>query len=517
MELAPIVLFVYNRPEHTLKTLRALSENDLADKSELYIFADGPKPGADSQTLEDISRTREVLGQAQWCKEVHILERETNIGLANSVIDGVTQIVNKYGKVIVLEDDIVTSTGFLTYMNSILTEFQNNDKIYSVSGYMYPHNVDINGIYFYNIPLCWGWGTWKRAWECFIIDSKYLYEAIDRRNLWKDLNKFGNNDLREQLVNNVLGSLNTWFIKWHASILLKNGYCIFPSKSFVNNIGFDSTGEHCTTTDIFFNSKLETRVPLKITEFKESEVLRDIITEHYSRASGIRKNPSQPFRIKRFFVRIMRRILEKIYPDLLKLKELKRDSISEDLLFMDSIRGEYVKIYPPFNLRLSKIDDYTYIAENSNISYTTIGKFCSIGPNLMCGYGIHPIDKISTHPMFYSTLKQNTISLTKEDKIEERKFITIGNDVFIGANVTILDGVTIGDGAVVGAGSVVSKDIPPFAVAYGSPIQVRKYRFDSETISKLQSIKWWKFEESDLLLVEKYFDKVDEFINLFPK
>ena len=151
------------------------------------------------------------------------------------------------------------------------------------------------------------------------------------------------------------------------------------------------------------------------------------------------------------------------------MKKLKKFfSILNNIKFSasNSIRvkkGRSVKVYHKYNLSDVEIGDYSYIAPNSAISKTTIGKFCSIGPNFTCGTGIHPITGISTSPMFYSTLMQNGMSLSLENKINERSKILIGNDVFIGVNVTVLDGVTIGDGAIIGAGAIVSKDIPPYA------------------------------------------------------
>ena len=171
-----------------------------------------------------------------------------------------------------------------------------------------------------------------------------------------------------------------------------------------------------------------------------------------------------------------------------------------------------VMLYEPYDITDSKIGRYTYIAKNSHIDFTTIGSFCSIGPNLVCGWGIHPTNFISTHPMFYSTREQNGMSISPVDKIEERKPIIIGNDVFIGANVTILDGVTIGDGAIIGAGAVVSKDIPPFAIAIGCPIQIKSFRFSEERRTALMDIRWWEFSEEQLRLVEQYDDDVDGFI-----
>lgn len=181
----------------------------------------------------------------------------------------------------------------------------------------------------------------------------------------------------------------------------------------------------------------------------------------------------------------------------------------------DTKMGDNVKIYRPSNIYYSEIGDYTYISRNASISRVHIGKFCSIGPNLLCGWGSHPTNGISTSPMFYSTRRQNGTTLTDKDKIVERQIITIGNDVFIGANVTILDGITIGDGAIIGAGAVVSKDIPDYAIAVGCPIKIIKYRFNDDQIAALKRIQWWNFEEDQLQDVEKMFWDIDEFIKKY--
>ncbi|SFD13520.1 CatB-related O-acetyltransferase [Spirosoma endophyticum] len=164
-----------------------------------------------------------------------------------------------------------------------------------------------------------------------------------------------------------------------------------------------------------------------------------------------------------------------------------------------------------------KIGFGSLIGKSARISYTTIGKFCSIGPNFLCGWGIHPISGISTNAVFYSTAKQNGFTYSKVDKIAERQPIKIGNDVFIGANVTVLDGVTIGDGAVIGAGAIVSKDIPPYAIAVGCPIKVIKYRFTPEIIEELLSIQWWDKNEETLKKVEKHFWDVNTFLEEIRK
>ena len=219
--------------------------------------------------------------------------------------------------------------------------------------------------------------------------------------------------------------------------------------------------------------------------------------------------------MKLLLKKIIRKIVAKSIPEIKCLDYLHNQGNAYNLTSWidDSVISDKSKLYPLYHVSNSKIGDYTYIAMNSFISMTTIGKFCSIGPNLVCGWGIHPTNGISTAPMFYSTMKQNGMTLSAVDKIEERKPISIGNDVFIGANVTILDGVTIGDGAVIGAGAVVSKDIPPYAIAVGCPIEIKRYRFPTEQIDALQKIWWWDYDEEKLKVVERYFFDVEKFIN----
>ena len=174
--------------------------------------------------------------------------------------------------------------------------------------------------------------------------------------------------------------------------------------------------------------------------------------------------------------------------------------------------GSFNNIYKNACLQQVNMGSYSYIGQNPIVSRTSIGKFCSIGPNFISGWGVHPTDGVSTHPMFYSTLKHNGLSFTEKNKIEEYKPISIGSDVFIGMNVLVLDGVEIGDGAVIGAGTVVSKNIPPYAIAVGSPMQIIKYRFQLEEIEELLKIKWWDWEYEKLKQVELYFNDVKSFI-----
>lgn len=215
--------------------------------------------------------------------------------------------------------------------------------------------------------------------------------------------------------------------------------------------------------------------------------------------------------VKRLFVKYFKVTINQLVEES-EIYKIAKLQLEMSKRMTDTYLGNHCTIYPPYDISSSSINDFTYIAQNTRISMTIIGKCCSIGPNFLCGWGIHPTSGISTSPMFYSTMKQNGMTLSEVDKVEERKRIHIGNDVFIGANVTVLDGVSIGDGAVIGAGAVVSKDIPPYAIAVGCPIKITKFRFDERQIDELLKIKWWNFTGDKLKDVEKYFFEVEAFL-----
>lgn len=524
MTFAPIVLFVYNRPLHTELTLNALFKNKYANSSTLYIFCDGPFPNASEEDLERINATRKIVKKQKWCNEVKIIESNVNKGLASSIIEGVTEVVNRHGKVIVLEDDIVTSPCFLKFMNDALNLYESSTSVFHISGYMYPHNLILPDTFFLKVPLCWGWATWKRAWDCSCWDVDELIQKVDSANLWHELNQFGGDYLGSQLKSNKSGTLNTWFVKWHTSVFMNNGYVLFPQKSLVQNIGFDNTGIHNEKTDRFTHRSLLSAIEITPMPIVVNENAKMATIEFYTNTNdqfafrnAFKKNiKKSSFLIKPFIefsVRVIDKIITRVYPGI--NKKLNWEFI--DSTATGLIVGQNTIIYPPYHIDDAIIGSFTYISKNSNISKTRIGKFCSIGPNLICGWGIHPTHGISTSPMFYSTQKQNGISLSSEDKVDERKHIYIGNDVFIGMNVTILDGIKIGDGAIIGAGSLVSKNIPPYAIAAGNPIKILRYRFSEQIISELLKIKWWNFEKGRLAEVEQNIFDVNEFIKLHAR
>lgn len=511
-DLAPIVLFVYNRPWHTERTLEALAANALSDQSILYIYCDGPKDTDTDSSLDAIREVLRIVRKKQWCKEVHVIERQTNVGLATNIIDGVSDIVSKYQKVIVLEDDLVTSKGFLKYMNDALDFYEDNKKVMHISGYMFPHNEELPETFFFNVPLCWGWGTWSDSWELFRNDARFLWEEIRNKKLFTDLDRFGGDHLSSQLAHNISGKLTTWFIKWHASVLLHEGFTLYPGKSLVDNIGFDATGVHNGKIDKFSNTALMDSIRVEEIPVEENTKAAEIIKDFYENLHNPSHSKPRRSTFKKWFKNKIRALFFRIFPDVHRGKQ-SESRIKKRNTYL----GKNTKIYPDARLSNSIIGNYTYIAENSIVNNTIIGKYCSIGPNFMAGWGIHPTNGISTHPMFYSTRKQNGMSLCDKDKIEEVLPIEIGNDVFIGMNVTVLDGVVIGDGAVIGAGAVVSKNIPPYAIAVGNPIKIIKYRFEEDIIKQLLKLKWWNFSDQDLPLIEEHFFNVQLYLEKINK
>ena len=259
MKLSPIVLFVYKRPKHTKKVLEALADCELANKSHLYIFCDGPKANESKETIKFIEEVRTVVKSKKWCAKVTVYESNVNLGLAKSIISGVTKIVKKHGKVIVLEDDIVVSKVFLKYMNEALEFYQDAGQVMQISAYFPPINTEgsLPTTFFYNHNSCWGWGTWDRAWSYYNDDVQDLLNLLKVDENFTPINfsKGFGIEAYFQLVQNLNKKISTWAVKWHAAIYLKKGFILHPAKSLVKNIGVDGSGENSGFFSFGINSR----------------------------------------------------------------------------------------------------------------------------------------------------------------------------------------------------------------------------------------------------------------------
>lgn len=252
MKLAPIIVFVYNRPEYLKETLEALSLNAESKDSTLYIYCDGPKEGSSPKEIEKIEFARKVAREKQWCKEVKIIENSINLGLSKSIISGVSEIVDMHGRVIVLEDDLVTSPFFLNYMNTALNKYENNEEVISVVGFSYPilFNDDLCGTYFLKNADCLGWGTWKRGWDLFEPDANKLIRLLEEKKLVYDFNFNDQYPFMKMLKLVAKGKVNSWAIRWYATSYVNGRLSLFPKKSLVRHIGNNGSNIKADNSDV---------------------------------------------------------------------------------------------------------------------------------------------------------------------------------------------------------------------------------------------------------------------------
>lgn len=314
MELAPIVLFVFNRPSHTRRTLQALEANTWAEQSILHIFADGPRENFNSEQLSQTAAVGELIRLDWNFKEIYIHKKDRNWGLADSIIDGVTRVVNEYGRVIVLEDDIITSPGFLRYMNDALNVYEMNEKVMHISAYMFPIEGKLPPTFFYNSGSCWGWATWSRAWQHFDSDATHLLDQIGKNNLISRFNIEETYPFIDHLKANANGDMKTWAVKWYASFFLRGGHALHPYPSFVNNIGHDGAGENCGSTRLFDWDHLATNINIQKMPIEESALARSKVRE-FNIKLGDGSSSKQPAKNKHWFKRLRKKAK-------LKLKEI---------------------------------------------------------------------------------------------------------------------------------------------------------------------------------------------------
>ena len=302
--LAPIVLFVYNRPEHTRITLEQLSQCELAEKSVLYIFADGPKANATEGQKEKIAQVRALIGEKKWCGNVVLEMRENNLGLASSVRKGVSQVIEKHGKAIVLEDDLAVEKGFLRYMNAALDFFETENKVWGISGFGHPlaSYEEQEETFFLPIPCSWGWATWQRVWQKFIdTDERHLREKMISGAIEKLRYNFGNYYFYEILDAQFAGRIDSWAALFHAVMYLNDGFFLFPKYSLVKNIGFDASATHTHEDNFFSKTPTKTFInpekkPVVLT--KSSLLVEKAFQNHFGKKSFAQRLLR---RIKRFF------------------------------------------------------------------------------------------------------------------------------------------------------------------------------------------------------------------------
>ncbi len=252
---SPVLLFVYNRPWHTRKTVEALKGNLLADESDLIIYAEGAKHEED---LPHVRQVREDIHSVSGFRSILIVERTKNWGCANNIIDGISSVLNTHGRVIVLEDDILTSPYFLRYMNMALDFYRETPQIFSLSGYNHPASLmQIPAGYHHDVYFCsrsasWGWGTWLDRWQNVDWEIKDFNAFLKDRRAQSAFNQSGD-DLSDMLVSQMKGAIDAWDIRWTYHHYKKGGSAVWPVLSYTDNIGHDGSGTHCSPTRMYEN------------------------------------------------------------------------------------------------------------------------------------------------------------------------------------------------------------------------------------------------------------------------
>ena len=238
-DLAPIIFICYNRYDHVVRSLKSLRKNKLSKKSKIIIFADAP---TDQINKKKTDKIKIYLKKLNGFKSKKIIFRKKNLGTKQNIVNAVSQVLKKFNKVIVIEDDLLLSKFFLDYMNLCLKKYKDEKKIWHINGWSYPFMKNSkNDINFLGSMNCWGWGTWKNRWSFLTLNEKYLISNFSNKNI-HNFNIFSSMNHFEQILRNQKKTLSSWAVFWHATIFKNNGICIYPKYSLVKNIGFDGSG-----------------------------------------------------------------------------------------------------------------------------------------------------------------------------------------------------------------------------------------------------------------------------------
>ena len=282
--LAPILLFVYNRPGHVRRGVASLLANDLAGESELFVFSDAAK---DEASKSEVSEVRRFVRSIEGFKAVHIVERTENWGLARSIIDGVTQVLERYDRVIVLEDDLVLAPYFLQFMNDALETYKDEDRVGHIQACDFTQNPTLPDTFLIQWTGSWGWATWRRAWRHFNPDGRQLLDELKRRKLTRRFDFNGKYGFTRMLRRQIEGKNNSWAIRWNASLFLADILSLNVGRSLVQNEGFDGSGTNCGSGGLYASNLWTKPLPVvKIQPIEENELARNAFEKYYARTNS---------------------------------------------------------------------------------------------------------------------------------------------------------------------------------------------------------------------------------------
>ena len=284
MSYAPILLFVYNRPEHTRRCIQSLLKNSLASESNLFIYADGAK---DNTQQEAVNEVRNYIRTIQGFKQITLVERSENWGLARNIIDGVTTQVNRYGKVIVLEDDLVVAPYFLQFMNDALEVYKDEPKVGHIQACDFTQDTTLPDTFLIKWTGSWGWATWDRAWKHFNPNGNELLQELEERKLTRIFDFNGKYGFTRMLRRQIEGKNNSWAIRWNASLFLKDILSLNVGRSLVQNEGFDGSGTNCGGGGLYASHLyLQPLLITPISPIEENKEARQAFIRYYARTNS---------------------------------------------------------------------------------------------------------------------------------------------------------------------------------------------------------------------------------------
>ena len=276
MPNSPIVIFAFNRPAHLSRLLESLKLNDAIVDSQIYFYIDGPRGEKDNFLVDEVSKVAQKFGRNY---PVKIKKSQENMGLAASILQGLNELFQTHDTLIVLEDDLILGRHFLDFCNDGLDKYKDNHEIGSIQGYSLIQD-ESDKPYFLRGADCWGWATWKNRWELFCPDSKEMLSALEKTNQSFEFDLRGSYPYTNMLRREAQGEVNSWAIRWHASMFLNNKISLYPGKSLVENGGFDGSGTHYSSGDRGISQPTDKRIQMpQQNPTVEEEILRKIIRE----------------------------------------------------------------------------------------------------------------------------------------------------------------------------------------------------------------------------------------------
>lgn len=283
MTPAPILLFVYNRPEHVRQCIASLQANELAAQSPLFIYSDAAKT---PESREGVEQTRQFIRDIDGFASVTIIEREQNWGLARSIIDGVTTQVNRFGRVIVMEDDLIAAPYFLQFMNDALETYKDEPRVGHIQGCDFTQDTSLPDTFLIKWTGSWGWGTWDRAWKLFNPNGKELLQQLEERNLTHRFDFNSTYGYTRMLRRQIEGKNNSWAIRWNASLFLADILSLNAGRSLIRNTGFDGSGTNCGGGGLYDSTLWLNPLPVeKLSPIEENEKAREAFVRYYHRTN----------------------------------------------------------------------------------------------------------------------------------------------------------------------------------------------------------------------------------------